>query len=306
MSVALWQPERDGPVALLAAVSGGRAATKMEAEGVGSSPWCCRCPLTALLPTCLSSKDRNTSVFIHYISLTLTCLQRGTGRNWDPGRWDEREWYPMLHCHHGNDFSIKMGSDEGHFKAPLIVRGNITKWWLWTRTFEEKEDWKWGNKLMPSAYQLDTWTLGQTVFAKASCLLFLMLTVVNFTSYSKILIFSHPVATGADGSLQWWEELVTTEMRIYHAYSPGSFQSSDSRNGNLSCISYLPGSFPQLVTTWHQQLTAAAVEVSAPLSHLHPHPPHVGDEQSPEKCQTEVKQTLPLFSPSLFYNEQMC
>ena len=124
---------------------------------------------------------------------------------------------------------------------------------------------------------------------------FLMLTVINFTSYSKILIFSHPVATGADGSLQWWEEVVTTEMGIYHAYSPGSFQSSDSRNGNLSCISYSPGSFPQLVTTWHQQLTPAAVEVSVPLSHLHPHPPHVGDEQSPEKCQTEVKQTRPLF-----------
>ena len=32
------------------------------------------------------------------------------------GRWRKREIiYLSLHCHHQNDFCIKMGSDESHF-----------------------------------------------------------------------------------------------------------------------------------------------------------------------------------------------
>ena len=30
--------------------------------------------------------------------------------------------YLSLHCHHQNDFCIKMGSDESHFNVSLIVR----------------------------------------------------------------------------------------------------------------------------------------------------------------------------------------
>ena len=30
--------------------------------------------------------------------------------------------YLSLHCHHLNDFSIMMGSDESHFNVSLIVR----------------------------------------------------------------------------------------------------------------------------------------------------------------------------------------
>ena len=29
----------------------------------------------------------------------------------------------MLHCHHQNDFCIRMGSNEGHFYVGFIVRG---------------------------------------------------------------------------------------------------------------------------------------------------------------------------------------
>ena len=29
--------------------------------------------------------------------------------------------YLSLHCHHQNDFCIKMGSDESHFNVSLIV-----------------------------------------------------------------------------------------------------------------------------------------------------------------------------------------
>ena len=34
--------------------------------------------------------------------------------------------YLSLHCHHQNDFCIKMGSDEGHFNVSLIVRDKVT------------------------------------------------------------------------------------------------------------------------------------------------------------------------------------
>ena len=36
-------------------------------------------------------------------------------------RWGEREIiYLSLHCHHQNDFCIKMGSDERHFKSNAL------------------------------------------------------------------------------------------------------------------------------------------------------------------------------------------
>ena len=35
--------------------------------------------------------------------------------------------YLSLHCHHQNDSSIKMGSDESHFNVSLIVRDKVTK-----------------------------------------------------------------------------------------------------------------------------------------------------------------------------------
>ena len=39
----------------------------------------------------------------------------GGGGVW---RWWEREIiYLLLHCHHQNDFCIKVGSDESHFNV---------------------------------------------------------------------------------------------------------------------------------------------------------------------------------------------
>ena len=31
-----------------------------------------------------------------------------------------------LHCHHQNDFCVKMGSDESHLNVSLIVREKVT------------------------------------------------------------------------------------------------------------------------------------------------------------------------------------
>ena len=44
--------------------------------------------------------------------------------------------YLSLHCHHQNDFCIKVGSDESDFNGSLIVRGKVTR--PQTTTFEEK------------------------------------------------------------------------------------------------------------------------------------------------------------------------
>ena len=46
--------------------------------------------------------------------------------------------YPSLHCHHRSDSCIKVGSDESHLNASLIVRDKVTRQFLQTTTFEEK------------------------------------------------------------------------------------------------------------------------------------------------------------------------
>ena len=43
--------------------------------------------------------------------------------------------YLSLHCHHQNDPCFKMGSEESHFNASLIVRDEITRQCPQTTTF---------------------------------------------------------------------------------------------------------------------------------------------------------------------------
>ena len=41
---------------------------------------------------------------------------------------EEREIiYLSLHCHHQNDFCMKLGSDECHFNVSLTVRDKVTR-----------------------------------------------------------------------------------------------------------------------------------------------------------------------------------
>ena len=43
-------------------------------------------------------------------------------------RWKEREIIHLpLHCHHQNNFCIKVGSEESHFNVSLIVRDKVTR-----------------------------------------------------------------------------------------------------------------------------------------------------------------------------------
>ena len=46
--------------------------------------------------------------------------------------------YLSLHCHHRDDFCIKVGSDESLFNASLIVRDKVIRPCPQTTTFEEK------------------------------------------------------------------------------------------------------------------------------------------------------------------------
>ena len=64
----------------------------------------------------------------------------------------EREMiYLSLHCHHQNDFCIKVGNDESHFNVSLFVKDTVTR---------QSADSNRG----PSAYQL-----GQTGSHGLSC-----------------------------------------------------------------------------------------------------------------------------------------
>ena len=47
-----------------------------------------------------------------------------------------------LHCHHRNDYCIKMGSDESHLNVSLIVRNEVKIQCQQTTAFEEKGELK--------------------------------------------------------------------------------------------------------------------------------------------------------------------
>ena len=67
--------------------------------------------------------------------------------------------YLSLHCHHQNDFCIKMGSDESHFNVSLIVKDKVTRQRPQTTTFEEKGG---PMRIRTEVYQPNALPLGQT------------------------------------------------------------------------------------------------------------------------------------------------
>ena len=65
------------------------------------------------------------------------------GRGCGGGGGGEGDYiYLSLHCHHQNDFCIKVGSDESHFNVSLIARDKVTRRCPQTTTFEEKGELK--------------------------------------------------------------------------------------------------------------------------------------------------------------------
>ena len=53
---------------------------------------------------------------------------------------EEGRIYTYYNCHHQNDSSIKMGSEESHFNVSLVVRDKVTRRCPQTTTLEEKEE----------------------------------------------------------------------------------------------------------------------------------------------------------------------
>ena len=51
--------------------------------------------------------------------------EKGRGRRYGGGGGETI--YLSLHCHHRNDFCIKVGSDESHFNVSLTVRDKVTR-----------------------------------------------------------------------------------------------------------------------------------------------------------------------------------
>ena len=77
-------------------------------------------------------------------------------------KWGKREIiYLLLHCHHQNDFCIKMGSYESHFKVSLSLWGTVTRQCPQTTTFMKRKESRSGIR-GPSASQPNTLPLGQT------------------------------------------------------------------------------------------------------------------------------------------------
>ena len=55
--------------------------------------------------------------------------------------WGEREIiYLSLHCHHQNDFCIKVGSNDNHFNVSLTVKDKVTRQCPQTITFDVKRE----------------------------------------------------------------------------------------------------------------------------------------------------------------------
>ena len=71
---------------------------------------------------------------------------------WRWGRWGDREIiYLSLHCHHQNDFCIKVGSDESHFNVSVGSDGQSHKTVSTNHNlFEEKgEPKRYRTKVLP-------------------------------------------------------------------------------------------------------------------------------------------------------------
>ena len=87
--------------------------------------------------------------------------EKGGGGVW---WWGEKELiYLSLHCHHQNDSSIKMGSDESHFNVSVGSDGQRHKTCPQTTTFEEKgEPKRYRTEVLPLTNQPNALPLGQT------------------------------------------------------------------------------------------------------------------------------------------------
>ena len=69
--------------------------------------------------------------------------------------------YLSLHCHHQNDFCIKVGSDESHVNVSLIVRDKVTRQCSQTTIFEDKGEPKQIRTEVPLLISLTPYSLAK-------------------------------------------------------------------------------------------------------------------------------------------------
>ena len=81
--------------------------------------------------------------------------------------------YLTLHCHHQNDFCIKMGSDESHLNVSLTVRDKVMGQCPQTMIFKETERRAEAeSNLGPSAHAVASLTPYRwAISARKSCIL---------------------------------------------------------------------------------------------------------------------------------------
>ena len=70
--------------------------------------------------------------------------------------------YLLLHCHHQNDFCIKMGSEERHFNVSVVSDGQSQDSVHKPHIFGRKRRAEAVSNRGPSAYQPNALPLGQT------------------------------------------------------------------------------------------------------------------------------------------------
>ena len=84
---------------------------------------------------------------------TIRLIRDGEKGGKGAWRWGKREIiYLSLHCHHQNDFCIKMGSDESHFNVSVGTDGQITRQCPKTTTFSKRKESRSG--IEPRSFRL--------------------------------------------------------------------------------------------------------------------------------------------------------
>ena len=79
------------------------------------------------------------------------------------GGFEREIIYLSLHCHHQNDFCIKVGSDESHFNVSVGSDGQSRRTVSTNHNlFEEKGEPKPVSNRGPSSYQPNALPLGQS------------------------------------------------------------------------------------------------------------------------------------------------
>ena len=73
-----------------------------------------------------------------YSTETVRLIRDGRMEVGEEGEGRRKIMYLLLHCHHQKDSSVKMGSDESHFNAPLVVRNKGMRQCPLYNLFEEK------------------------------------------------------------------------------------------------------------------------------------------------------------------------